>query len=77
MRGEVRRLIEEALSLPEMPGYVNYEPLQRDIQQWIEALRGAVADVDAAREVGGRGCRITGGGVLCRDDDAGLVLPRL
>lgn len=52
VRGEVRRLLDEALSLPEMPGYVNYEPVQRDIQQWVEALRGASADVDAARQVG-------------------------
>ncbi len=52
VRGEVRRLLDEALSLPEMPGYVNYEPVQRDIQQWIDALRGAAADVDGARQVG-------------------------
>lgn len=42
--------------MPEMPGYVNYDPLLRDIQQWIEALRGARADVDAAQQVGAVRC---------------------
>lgn len=51
VRGEVRRLIEEARRLPEMPGYVNYDPLLRDIAAWIEELQGGQADVAAARQV--------------------------
>ena len=69
VRGEVRQLVEEARQLPEMPGYVNYDPLLRDIQQWIEALRGTCADVDAARQVGVARCGMGGlrrAGKRCR-----------
>lgn len=50
MRGEVRRLLEAARRLPDMPGYVDYDPLLRDIAAWVEELRGAAADLADARQ---------------------------
>lgn len=50
VRGTVQQAIEEAKRLPEMPAFVDYSGLLADLQQWVEELQAAGADVAAAQQ---------------------------
>lgn len=50
VRGTVRQAIEEAKRLPEMPAFVDYTALLEELQQWVEELQAAGADVAAAQQ---------------------------
>lgn len=56
MRGEIRRLIEEARALPPMPPYVSYDALLADLARWVQELQGCSADIATALEVKRRRC---------------------
>jgi exonuclease VII small subunit len=50
VRGSVQRAIEDARRLPEMPAFLDYSALLADLQQWVEELQAAAADVAAAQQ---------------------------
>ena len=49
VRGAVQRQLEDAQRLPDMPGFVDYQPLLGRLHEWIADLEAAQAAVAAAQ----------------------------
>jgi hypothetical protein len=70
VRSAVQHLVQDASQLPDMPGFIDHRPLLGDLQQWVDALQGCQADLQAARQAAEQGSTDSAAQLSAADEEA-------